>query len=49
MGISRQYYAFIISIHAAQEGCDRVECGFETIVDISIHAAQEGCDGNVTG
>ena len=23
MGISRQYYAFIISIHAAQEGCDQ--------------------------
>ena len=34
-----------ISIHAAQEGCDRKCEDVELVqVDISIHAAQEGCD-----
>ena len=35
----------MISIHAAQEGCDRYSgVGDEENWTISIHAAQEGCD-----
>ena len=35
----------MISIHAAQEGCDRVQKWYsEEPRTISIHAAQEGCD-----
>ena len=38
-------HAHIISIHAAQEGCDGTsDVYFELNVRISIHAAQEGCD-----
>ena len=33
-----------ISIHAAQEGCDRIVKTFAVNLHISIHAAQEGCD-----
>ena len=36
-----------ISIHAAQEGCDRTEVRIAIVTDISIHAAQEGCDKEV--
>ena len=35
-----------ISIHAAQEGCDKQIRNYTDTADISIHAAQEGCDGN---
>ena len=34
----------VISIHAAQEGCDGVTGRNEETQSISIHAAQEGCD-----
>ena len=34
-----------ISIHAAQEGCDRKPTlDVDVAAEISIHAAQEGCD-----
>ena len=34
----------IISIHAAQEGCDLEAVKIRGVKKISIHAAQEGCD-----
>ena len=33
-----------ISIHAAQEGCDKGVRTWTKAISISIHAAQEGCD-----
>ena len=39
-----QVNALIISIHAAQEGCDKGIFIRYYAVGISIHAAQEGCD-----
>ena len=40
-------YRILISIHAAQEGCDRNQWRTYYVgVIISIHAAQEGCDYN---
>ena len=34
----------VISIHAAQEGCDKWALANAYAYVISIHAAQEGCD-----
>ena len=38
---------YLISIHAAQEGCDMLGAPAVMRRSISIHAAQEGCDSTV--
>ena len=41
-----RYVGFVISIHAAREGGDAVECLIEFARRISIHAAREGGDSS---